>query len=90
MMNLLPDYFGRTQFPKIMGYTMPFNTFISSFGAPMAGYIRDITGSYVPAFRILLVLLVISFFCIFFAKPPVHPSLKSKLQDEKLEAQPIG
>jgi MFS family permease len=76
MGNLLPDYFGRTEFPKIMGYTMPFNTFISSLGAPIAGYIRDTTGSYVPAFQILLVLLIVSFFCILFAKPPLHPSLK--------------
>jgi MFS family permease len=77
MGNLFPDYFGRTEFPKIMGYTMPFNTFISSLGAPATGYIRDATGSYVPAFRVLLLLLVVSFFCILFAKPPVHPSLKT-------------
>jgi MFS family permease len=85
--NLYPDYFGRTEFPKIMGYTMPFNTFISAIGAPLTGLIRDLSGSYVPAFRILLVLLVIAFFCILFAKPPVHPSLKGKAQEEKLEAQ---
>jgi MFS family permease len=77
MGNLFPDYFGRTEFPKIMGYTMPFNTFISGLGVPITGYIRDICGSYVPAFRILLVLLVVSFVCILFAKPPKHPSLKA-------------
>ncbi|MBN1569347.1 MAG: MFS transporter [Acidobacteria bacterium] len=77
MGNLFPDYFGRTEFPKIMGYTMPFNTFISSMGAPITGYIRDVSGSYIPAFKILLVLLAVSFFCILFAKPPKHPSLKS-------------
>jgi len=88
--NLFPDYFGRTEFPKIMEYTMPFNTFISGLGAPFAGYIRDLTGSYVPAFRILLVMLVIAFFCILFAKPPVHPSLKGKAQKEQPEAQLVG
>jgi len=75
--NLFPDYFGRSQFPKIMGYTMPFNTIISSIGAPVIGHIRDTTGSYIPAFRICLVLLILAFFCILFAKPPVHPSLKT-------------
>jgi MFS family permease len=75
--NLFPDYFGRSQFPKIMGYTMPINTLISSIGAPVVGYIREWTGSYIPAFRILLVVLVVAFFCILFAKPPVHPSLKA-------------
>jgi len=74
--NLLPDYFGRTEFPKIMGYTSPITTFVSSIGAPVTGYIRDRSGSYLPAFKILLVLLVMSFFCIIFAKRPVHVSLK--------------
>ncbi len=76
MGNIFPDYFGRTEFPKIMGYTMPFNTFISGLAAPIVGSIRDVTGSYIPAFKILLVLLAVSFFCILFAKPPMHPSLK--------------
>jgi MFS family permease len=76
MGNLFPDYFGRSEFPKIMGYTMPFNTFISSLGAPITGFIRDVTGSYIPAFRVLFILLLISFFCILFATPPMHPSLK--------------
>ena len=75
--NLFPDYFGRSEFPKIMGYTMPFNSIVSSIGAPFTGYMREWFGSYIPAFRIFLVLLIISFFCILFAKPPVHPSLKS-------------
>jgi MFS family permease len=77
MGNIFPDYFGRTEFPKIMGYTMPFNTFISGLAAPIVGFIRDSAGSYIPAFRILLVLLAVSFFCILFAKPPKHPSLKA-------------
>jgi MFS family permease len=88
--NLYPDYFGVSEFPKIMGYTMPFNTFVSALGAPVAGYIRDKTGSYVPAFRVLLVLLAISFFCILFAKPPVHPSLKGKVRGQEPEAQPVS
>lgn len=81
--NLFPDYFGRTEFPKIMGYTMPFNTFLSGFGAPFTGYVRDITGSYIPAFRVLLVLLALGAFFILFAKPPVHPSLKGKVEGRK-------
>ncbi len=74
--NLIPDYYGRTEFPKIMGYTSPITTFVSSVGAPVTGYIRDHTGSYIPAFRILLFLLVVSLLCIVFAKRPVHRSLK--------------
>jgi len=74
--NLIPDYFGRTEFPKMMGYTMPFTTFLSAIGAPLAGYIRDSTGSYIPAFQIAIAALVLGLIFIVFAKPPVHPSLK--------------
>jgi MFS family permease len=74
--NLIPDYFGRTEFPKMMGYTMPFTTFLSAIGTPVAGYIRDATGSYIPAFQFTIALLVLGFIFILFAKPPVHPSLK--------------
>jgi MFS family permease len=76
--NLYPDYFGRTEFPKIMGFTMPVNTIVSGLAPLVTGYIRDITGSYVPVFRMLFVLLVASSFCIIFAKPPLHPSLKAR------------
>jgi MFS family permease len=76
MGNLFPDYFGRSEFPKIMSYSMPFTTIVGSLGAPLAGYVRDKTHSFMLAFQVSLVLLVIAFLCIIFAKPPVHPSLK--------------
>ena len=77
MGNLFPDYFGRTEFPKIMGYTMPINILISSFGGTTAGVILDKTGSYTLAFRICLGVMIVGLICIVFAKPPVHPSLKN-------------
>jgi MFS family permease len=88
--NLYPDYYGRTEFAKIMGYTMPFNTFISGLAAPFTGYIRDLTGSYEPAFKVFFVMIVLAFVCILFAKPPLHPSLKAKAKEEKLDAQLVG
>jgi MFS family permease len=78
MGNLFPDYFGRTEFPKIMGYTMPINILISSFGGTTAGIILDKTGSYTLAFQICLGIMVAGLICIVFAKPPMHPSLKNK------------
>ena len=74
--NLIPDYFGRTEFPKMMGYTMPFTIVFSAVGAPVAGYIRESTGSYIPAFQLAIAVLVLGFVFIIFAKPPIHPSLK--------------
>ncbi len=75
--NLIPDYFGRTEFPKMMGYTMPFTTFLSAIGSPVAGYIREDAGSYIPAFQFAIAALVLGFIFIVFAKPPMHPSLKT-------------
>ncbi len=74
--NLIPDYYGRTEFPKMMGYTMPFTTFLSAIGSPLAGYIREATGSYIPAFQFAIAVLALGFIFIIFAKPPIHPSLK--------------
>jgi MFS family permease len=87
MGNLVPDYFGRSEFPKIMGYTTPLFTIGSSLGAPIAGFIRDRTGSYIPAFEVCLAMLFIGLLCISFAAPPVHPSLKEKVAAEKLEPE---
>jgi len=79
MGNLFPDYFGRSEFPKIMGFTTPVTTIGSSLGAPIAGYIRDTTGSYIPAFQVCIIMLFFGFLCIIFAKPPIHPSLKENV-----------
>jgi len=78
MGNLIPDYFGRTEFPKMMGYTMPFTTILSAFSAPAAGYIRDTTGSYIPAFQLSVALMVAGLFFVIFARPPLHHSLKTR------------
>ena len=78
MGNLIPDYFGRTEFPKIMGFTMPFSTIIGAFLFPVAGYIYEATGSYTLALQLSIAMLVLGFiFLILTRRPPVHPSLKT-------------
>ena len=78
LVNMLPNYFGTSEYPKIMGYITPFNTIIGSISVPIAGHIRDITGSYVSAFQASVIIMAIAFVCIMFAKPPMHPSLKNQ------------
>ncbi len=75
LVNMVPNYFGVTEYPKIMGFVTPFYNILGSLGSPLAGYIHDTTGSYVNAFQISAVVMAIGFTCIVFAKPPVHPSL---------------
>ncbi len=43
------DYFGRGYVGGIRGLANPINLVIGGIGAPAAGYVRDITGSYDPA-----------------------------------------
>lgn len=78
MGTLIPNYFGMKEFPKIMGYAMPIGIILGAIGAPGAGYIREMKGSYIPAFQIALAIAAIAFICIVLAKPPVHPSLSGQ------------
>jgi len=75
-MNMFPNYFGMSNYPRIMGVVRLFWAFIGAAGAPLAGYIRDKTGSYIPAFQVVIALIAVELICIIFAKAPVHPSLK--------------
>jgi MFS family permease len=77
IMNLIPLYFGKTHYPKIVGYTVPFTTIIGSFGAPLAGRIYDTSGSYTWAWQAAILCLIISLIFLLLARPPVHPSLKN-------------
>jgi MFS family permease len=77
MMNMLPNYFGISHYPGIMGFARLFFAIIGSFGAPLAGIVRDKTGSFVPAFHGVIVIIVAGIVCLALAKPPVHPSMKS-------------
>lgn len=92
MGNLFPDYFGRTEFPKIMGYTMPITILISSFGPTTAGIILDKTGSYSFAFQLCLGVTIVGLICIVLARPPAHPSLKNKQSPGILDSttQPLS
>jgi len=81
MMNMIPNYFGITHYPKIMGFARLFFAIIGSFGAPIAGYIKDTTGSFLPAFQGAIVIICIGILFLSLAKPPVHPSLKAAQPD---------
>ena len=74
MMNLLANYYGAKNFLVILGYFAPCWSIPASLGAPFAGYIRDTKGSYVTAWKIFVVLLMIALVCLILDKPPKHLS----------------
>jgi drug/metabolite transporter (DMT)-like permease len=59
-----------------MGFVRLFWTFAGGLGAPIAGFIRESAGSYIPAFQAAIVIITAGLFCLIFTKPPAHPSLK--------------
>lgn len=75
-MTMLPTYFGRTNYSKIIGVFALFGL-LGNMGAPIAGALRDATGSYRLPFIIAVLVLIASLVCIILAKPPIHPSLKA-------------
>jgi MFS family permease len=78
IMNLIPLYFGKTNYPKIIGLALPFSTVLGSLGSPLTGWIRDSTGSYKSAWELAILVLAIGLVSLFLARPPVHPSLPAR------------
>ncbi len=76
LMNLMPLYFGKTNYPKIMGYAMPFITVVGALGSPLTGWIRDITGSYMMAWKVAIAILIIALVSLILARTPVHSSFR--------------
>ena len=83
-MNIFPNYFGVSNYPKIMGFVRLFWAFVGGAGAPLAGFVRDRTGSYIPAFQAVIVVVALGLICLIFAKAPVHPSLKDKSAEARV------
>ena len=69
------DYFGRGNLGSIRGFVMPITLFMGSFGAPAAGYVLDITGSYDPAWWAGVVLMLIGALVFVLADKPNHKKL---------------
>ena len=89
IMNMPPNYFGVTHYPKIMGFVRLFWAFIGGAGAPVAGLIYDKTGSYLPAFQGTIFVIILGLICLILAKPPVHPLLRMKYEKAQIEVNPL-
>ena len=76
LLTLFSSYYGRTDFPKIMGVTMPFGMLLGSSGAVISGALYDATGNYNLAFIIAAIFMLLCVVFIALAPPPRHPSLK--------------
>lgn len=64
------SYFGRKNYQQIIGWMQPVTLVISTTGSVVAGYIYDVTSSYLWAFLIALFLLTIGIISAVLATPP--------------------
>ena len=67
------DYFGRESVGSIRGLVNPINLAVGGLGAPAAGYVRDITGSYDPAWWAGVVLMTFAAVLTVVTPPPRKP-----------------
>jgi MFS family permease len=75
MQNLLwADYFGRQHLGSIRGAVMPITLIFGGAGAPVAGYIRDFTGSYALVWLAAAILMALGAVML-----AVTPSPQAKL-----------
>jgi sugar phosphate permease len=68
---LWANYFGRENLGSIRGLVMPLTLISSGIGPPLAGYMRDITGTYNFIWLFGIVLLLISALTLGVTKPPI-------------------
>lgn len=66
----LANYYGRKNVAAILGFTMGLAALLGALGTWLTGFIRDQTGSYVPAFTVMLVLSVIGAVLAFLTPVP--------------------
>jgi MFS family permease len=63
-------YFGRGHLGSIRGAVMPLTLVFGAAGAPLAGYVRDMTGSYLPAWLAAIVLMLLASLVLALTAPP--------------------
>jgi MFS family permease len=67
---LWASYFGRRHLGSIRGAVLPITLLFGGIGAPLAGYVRDNTGSYTSIWSVAIGLMALSATIIAFTPPP--------------------
>ena len=73
MATIRADYFGRSYFPSIMGFSSLVVMTGMTFGPLFAGYMADVFGDYKMGFVIIAALAALGAICFFEARQPMLP-----------------
>ncbi|MDY6935919.1 MAG: MFS transporter [Spirochaetota bacterium] len=68
--SFIGAYYGRENFAKILGWLLPITTIFGASSAPLAGMAREASGSYIPWFTFVAILLAGGGVLAFMARPP--------------------
>ncbi|MEM7219374.1 MAG: MFS transporter [Pseudomonadota bacterium] len=68
-----PEFFGRLHVGQIRGFALPATLIASAVGAPLAGYVFDVTGSYEPVWWVAVVLMLAAAWLSMVVKAPPAP-----------------
>ena len=66
------EYFGRDYLGQIRGFVTPISLILGGIGAPLAGYVLDITGSYNPAWWVSVWLMVFAAIIFYLSPKPKY------------------
>lgn len=69
------DYFGRQNLGSIRGAVMPVTLISGAAGAPIAGYVRDITGAYEVAWYVGVSLMIVAALILVATPKPTRPTI---------------
>jgi MFS family permease len=78
MPNIFGAYFGRTNYPQIIGWASPITTIVSAGSPALAGFLYDITGGYFLPFAIAAGFIFVSIIFTLLARPPRPPAASTK------------
>ncbi|MBE0411246.1 MAG: MFS transporter, partial [Anaerolineales bacterium] len=67
------NYFGSKKYASIMGVALPVGTLLGAVSPIIAGMIKDLSGTYLPAFGIMVGVSVFGVICALLARPPLQP-----------------
>lgn len=71
--TLMLNYFGSKSFAAIQGLSMPIGVILGALSPVLVGGIKDVGGSYVPAFALTIAVAIVGASLAFLARPPVPP-----------------
>ncbi len=68
--TVLGECFGRRHYGAIAGRMSPIIVFSQAVAVPLVGWLRDRTGSYLPAIAVIEIMVLAAAFCISRLRPP--------------------